>query len=218
MYDPRYRISWVTAAIAALGLSIVPHGAFAENAAPALAAFEQAFASVNDYAVVERVHEVKGTASQNRTYEVWFMKPHFAKTLIQAGDGKGSGGVWAGGDQVSGHQGGLFSGVHLKVSHPRSACGLAARHHDSRGPHSKRRPQIRDHCRDAFAGAGREDRRRFNRPSRPQSRQSHGQRRRFANKFSTCRKKRIGRFVKSSMPATRSFSTRASPTSRRTPD
>jgi outer membrane lipoprotein-sorting protein len=116
MYDPRYRISWVTAAVAALGLSLVPHGAFAENAAPALAAFEQAFASVNDYAVVERVHEVKGTASQNRTYEVWFMKPHFAKTLIQAGDGKGSGGVWAGGDQVSGHQGGLFSGLHLKVS------------------------------------------------------------------------------------------------------
>ena len=218
MYDPRYRISWVTAAIAALGLSIVPHGAFAENAAPALAAFEQAFASVNDYAVVERVHEVKGTASQDRTYEVWFMKPHFAKTLIQAGDGKGSGGVWAGGDQVSGHQGGLFSGVHLKVSlhDPRAVSlrGITI----PEGLHSKRRPQIRDHCRDAFAGAGREDRRRFNRPSRPQSRQSRRATTAFRKKFSTCRKKRIGRFVKSSMPATRSFSTRASPTSRRTPD
>ena len=43
------------------------------------------------------------------------MKPHFAKTLILAGDGKGSGGVWTGGDQVSGHQGGLLSGIHLKV-------------------------------------------------------------------------------------------------------
>lgn len=115
MYDPRYRISWLTAAVAALGLSVVPHGAFADNAAPALAAFEQAFANVNDYAVVERVHEVKGTASQNRTYAVWFMKPHFAKTLIQSGDGAGSGGVWVGGDQVSGHMGGVLSGLHRKV-------------------------------------------------------------------------------------------------------
>ncbi len=44
------------------------------------------------------------------------MKPHFAKTLIESGDGRGSGGVWAGGDQVSGHQGGMLSGIHLKVS------------------------------------------------------------------------------------------------------
>jgi hypothetical protein len=36
--------------------------------------------------------------------------------LILDGDGKGSGGVWVGGDQVSGHQGGLFSGIHLKVN------------------------------------------------------------------------------------------------------
>ncbi len=44
------------------------------------------------------------------------MKPHFAKTLIESGANSGSGGVWAGGDQVSGHQGGILSHFHLKVS------------------------------------------------------------------------------------------------------
>ncbi len=88
----------------------------AENTAPAIAAFDQAYAAINDYQCTQHVHEVKGTATQDRVYQLWFMKPHFAKTLIASGDGKGSGGVWAGGDQVSGHQGGLFSGVHLKVS------------------------------------------------------------------------------------------------------
>jgi hypothetical protein len=44
------------------------------------------------------------------------MKPHYVKTLILEGDGKGSGGVWVGGDQVSGHQGGFLSGIHLKIS------------------------------------------------------------------------------------------------------
>jgi len=88
----------------------------AENSAPAIAAFEQAFASINDYECRQRVHEVKGSTTQDRVYYLWFMKPHYAKTLIESGDGKGSGGVWAGGDQVSGHQGGLLSGIHLKVS------------------------------------------------------------------------------------------------------
>ncbi|HEY1429893.1 MAG TPA: hypothetical protein VGF18_09990 [Candidatus Tumulicola sp.] len=89
----------------------------AENApVPAITAFDQAFAATNDYHCIIHVHEVKGDQSQNRVYEYWFMKPHFIKTLIQSGDGKGSGGVWNGGDQVSGHQGGLFSGIHLKIS------------------------------------------------------------------------------------------------------
>jgi outer membrane lipoprotein-sorting protein len=112
----RPRIVPLLAAVAALALSWGPAVTRADNVAPALAAFDQAFAAVNDYSVTERVHEVKGTAQQNRTYQVWFMKPHFAKTLIESGDGKGSGGVWAGGDQVSGHQGGILSGLHLKVS------------------------------------------------------------------------------------------------------
>ncbi|HEY3677056.1 MAG TPA: hypothetical protein VGK84_13795 [Candidatus Tumulicola sp.] len=89
----------------------------ADNAAvPAITAFDQAFATTNDYHCIIHVHEAKGDRSQNRVYEYWFMKPHFIKTLIQSGDDKGSGGVWTGGDQVSGHQGGFFSGIHLKIS------------------------------------------------------------------------------------------------------
>jgi hypothetical protein len=54
--------------------------------------------------------------TQDRVYQYEFMKPHYVKTLILDGDGKGSGGVWIGGDQVSGHQGGFLSGIHLKIS------------------------------------------------------------------------------------------------------
>src|SRR5579863_5697425 len=88
----------------------------AENTASAITAFDQAYAATNDYQCQQHVHEAKGTATQDRVYQMWFMKPHYAKTLILSGDGKGSGGVWAGGDQVSGHQGGFLSGIHLKVS------------------------------------------------------------------------------------------------------
>jgi outer membrane lipoprotein-sorting protein len=102
---------------AALAASLTPYGTLrAANSAPAIAAFDQAFASTNDYTATLHVHEAKGTQTQDRVYSYEFMKPHYAKTLILDGDGKGSGGVWAGGDQVSGHQGGLFSGIHLKVS------------------------------------------------------------------------------------------------------
>ncbi len=86
------------------------------NVAPAIAAFDKAFAGINDYTCVLHVHEAKGTMTQDRVYQYEFMKPHYVKTLILDGDGKGSGGVWIGGDQVSGHQGGLFSGIHLKIS------------------------------------------------------------------------------------------------------
>jgi len=86
------------------------------NVAPAIAAFDKAFAGINDYTCVLHVHEAKGTMTQDRVYQYEFMKPHYVKTLILDGDGKGSGGVWTGGDQVSGHQGGILSGFHLKVS------------------------------------------------------------------------------------------------------
>jgi outer membrane lipoprotein-sorting protein len=97
--------------VAAAGIA-----ARAANGAPAIAAFDRMFADVNDYTCVLHVHEAKGTATQDRVYQYSFMKPHYVKTLILDGDGKGSGGVWTGGDQVSGHQGGLFSGIHLKIS------------------------------------------------------------------------------------------------------
>ncbi|MBV8529761.1 MAG: hypothetical protein JO104_00465 [Candidatus Eremiobacteraeota bacterium] len=102
---------------AGLALTLWPCGGLrAENSAPAIVAFDQTFAAVNDYTCVLRVHEAKGTQTQDRVYQYSFMKPHYAKTLILDGDGKGSGGVWTGGDQVSGHQGGFLSGIHLKVS------------------------------------------------------------------------------------------------------
>jgi outer membrane lipoprotein-sorting protein len=105
----------------ALGIAIaMPLGlattAKADNTAPAITAFNTAFAAINDYTCTMHSHEVLDSKTQDRIYSYWFMKPHFAKTLIVAGDGQGSGGVWSGGDTVSGHQGGILSGIHLTVS------------------------------------------------------------------------------------------------------
>lgn len=109
------RISFLVLA-AALVATLVPRADVrAANTAPAITAFEEAFAKTNDYTFELRSHETKGSQTQDRIYQYWFMKPHFAKTLIESGDGRGSGGVWAGEDRVSGHQGGILSGIHLKV-------------------------------------------------------------------------------------------------------
>ena len=91
----------VLAAIVTLGLGSFAI-ACAANTAPAITAFDQAFAAVNDYTCVLHVHEAKGTATQDRVYQYSFMKPHYAKTLILDGDGKGSGGVWTGTDKSAG--------------------------------------------------------------------------------------------------------------------
>ncbi len=89
--------------------------AHAENAQSAITGFDEAFSKVNDYTVTVRAHEVLGDRTQDRTYNYWFKRPNLAKTLIVDGDGKGSGGVWNGGDSVSGHQGGMLAFIHLKV-------------------------------------------------------------------------------------------------------
>ncbi|HEV3152733.1 MAG TPA: hypothetical protein VGZ02_02900 [Candidatus Baltobacteraceae bacterium] len=99
----------------ALALSIAAPAARAAGV-PAISAFDQAFSKVNDYTVTVKAHEVSGSHTQNRTYNYWFKRPDKAKTLIVDGDGKGSGGVWNGGDSVSGHQGGFLAFIHLKVS------------------------------------------------------------------------------------------------------
>jgi outer membrane lipoprotein-sorting protein len=101
--------------VLALAFSLIPLAAPAANT-PAITAFDEAFAKVNDYTVTIRAHEVKGDRVQDRVYKYWFKKPNMAKTLITSGDGSGSGGVWKGGDTVSGHQGGMLSFIHLKVS------------------------------------------------------------------------------------------------------
>lgn len=100
------------AMLVGLGIST----ARADNTAPAITAFNAAWATINDYTCTMHSHEVLDTKTQDRIYSYWFMKPHFAKTLIVSGDGQGSGGVWSGGDTVSGHQGGILSGLHLTVS------------------------------------------------------------------------------------------------------
>lgn len=92
---------------------------------PAITAFEETFSHVNDYMVIVRAHEVKDGQTQDRVYQYWFKRPHLAKTQILSGPGAGGGGVWNGGDTVSGHQGGLLSFVHLNVSiHDRRAISL----------------------------------------------------------------------------------------------
>ncbi len=103
--------------VAALAAVLLPR-AFADAASgtPALSAFDDAFAKTTSFTYKLHSHEVNNSGDvQDRVYDYSFMKPHFAKTLIESGPGKGSGAVWAGGDQVSGHQGGFLSGIHLKV-------------------------------------------------------------------------------------------------------
>jgi len=90
--------------------------ASAANESSAIVAFDQTFAGVNDYTCILHSHEVKGMRSQDRTYQYSFMKPHYLKTLIVEGDGKGSGVVWVGGDWVSAHTGGILYGIHVKIS------------------------------------------------------------------------------------------------------
>lgn len=103
------------ALITSVAALLLPAAALSANTAPAITAFDHAFASISDYTCILHVHEAKGSATQDRVYQYAFMKPHYVKTLILDGDGKGSGGVWTGGDQVSGHQGGFLSGFHRKV-------------------------------------------------------------------------------------------------------
>ncbi|MBV8153614.1 MAG: hypothetical protein JO029_11760 [Candidatus Eremiobacteraeota bacterium] len=108
---------WLSIVAAAATLSALSiSAARADNSAAAITAFNKAWASTNDYTCQLHSHEMQGDKTQDRVYQYSFMKPNFAKTLIMSGDGQGSGGVWSGGDTVSGHQGGILSGLHLTVS------------------------------------------------------------------------------------------------------
>lgn len=82
----------------------------------AIAAFDRAFAGVTDYTCLLHSFEANGTQTQDRVYQYSFMKPHYLKTLVVGGDGKGSGAVWVGGDEVSAHVGGVFQSIHVKIS------------------------------------------------------------------------------------------------------
>lgn len=104
-----YRISLL---VLAAGLLAAPARA---ATVPAITAFEEIFSKVNDYTVTVHAHEVLGDQTQDRVYRFWYKKPHLVKTQIVSGPGAGGGGVWNGGDTVSGHQGGILSFIHLKV-------------------------------------------------------------------------------------------------------
>jgi outer membrane lipoprotein-sorting protein len=83
---------------------------------PAIAAFDRSLADVNDYTCILHSYEANGAEKQVRVYQYSFMKPHYLKTLILDGNGKGGGAVWVGGDSVSAHVGGILSGIHVKIS------------------------------------------------------------------------------------------------------
>ena len=102
-----------TASLAALTLGVALLGAAPTGPA---AAFLDAWAKVPSYTANIKAHLVKGTDVQDRTYHYAYLKPHFAKIDITGGPGRGGGAVWKGGDTVSGHQGGILSGIHLNVS------------------------------------------------------------------------------------------------------
>ena len=102
-----------TASLAALTLGVALLGAAPTGPA---AAFIDAWAKVSSYTANIKAHLVKGSDVQDRTYHYAYLKPHFAKIDITGGPGRGGGAVWTGGDTVSGHQGGILSGIHLNVS------------------------------------------------------------------------------------------------------
>jgi hypothetical protein len=112
------------ASVAALVLGVALLGAAPSGPA---AAFLEAWGKIPSYTTNIKVHMTKGSDVQDRTYHYAFLKPHFAKIDITGGAGRGSGAVWTGGDTVSGHQGGLLSGIHLTVSiHDGRATDLRA--------------------------------------------------------------------------------------------
>jgi hypothetical protein len=90
--------------------------ASAAKEAPAIAAFDRAFARVNDYTCILHSYEANGAKTQDRVYQYAFMKPHYLKTVVLDGNDRGSGAVWVGGDQVSAHMGGILSGIHVKIN------------------------------------------------------------------------------------------------------
>jgi hypothetical protein len=104
-----YKLSILVLAAAAV---IAPASA---ATVPAITAFQETFAKVNDYTVIVNAHEALGNQTQDRTYRYMYKRPHLVKTQILSGPGTGGGGVWTGGDTVSGHQGGILSFIHLNV-------------------------------------------------------------------------------------------------------
>jgi outer membrane lipoprotein-sorting protein len=83
--------------------------------APALAAFANAVAGLQDYTVTIHTHEVLGRRVQDRIQQFWFKKPTLAKIEVTSGPGRGGLAVWRGGTTLRGHQGGFLSFIKLTL-------------------------------------------------------------------------------------------------------
>ena len=82
MKHSRYSLALLAAAAVALfAPSVVVR---AGQSAPAIDAFNAAFSKVTSYTFKLHSHETKGSSVQQRVYDYSFMKPHFAKTLIES--------------------------------------------------------------------------------------------------------------------------------------
>src|ERR1700682_1503563 len=108
--------------LAVFGLGVALLGAAPP---PAATAFLRAWATESSYTTDINAHEVKGSATQDRTYHYAYLKPHFAKIDIAGGPGRGGGAVWKGGDTVTGHRGGMVRFIQLsKPLHDPEAVSL----------------------------------------------------------------------------------------------
>jgi outer membrane lipoprotein-sorting protein len=101
--------------IASLCFAFVVAGGAVARADSALSAFEAAVDALRDYTVTIAVHETEGGRTQDRAVRYWYKKPTTAKIEVISGAGRGSVGVWRGGDSVRGHQGGFLGMIKLTV-------------------------------------------------------------------------------------------------------
>jgi outer membrane lipoprotein-sorting protein len=109
-------------AFAVLSLGVALLGAAPVGPA---ATFLEAWAKVPSYTANIKVHAIKGTDVQDRTYHYAYLKPHFAKIDITGGPGRGGGAVWKGGETITGHRGGMASFIKLsKPIHDAEAVDL----------------------------------------------------------------------------------------------
>jgi len=107
--------------------AVVPAAAAENKPTPALEEFGKAYAAIKDYQFVIVAHETTddGKHVEDRVYLFRYRKPTDAQIMVQQGRDRGGAATWHGGDTVSGHHGGLLSGIHLTKSiHDRDTTSL----------------------------------------------------------------------------------------------
>jgi hypothetical protein len=80
-----------------------------------IAKFASAWSNITAFTCTIDAHEVSGNRVQDRTYNMFFHKPHDTRLEITKGDSRGSIAVWRGGTRVIGHRGGVLSFAKLNV-------------------------------------------------------------------------------------------------------